>query len=712
MIFDITTVISSIVASIALFILGGLFKQLLKLFKRFQEIKKWKEAELDKGKSELGQERFSLVVSPEFIPTMGQKESPHDSYNNIISDNRFLLVDSLLKKILIPNEGTWKKRYAILGGTGMGKSTFTAHLIYKYINQYKFSKPKYPIIVKYLGQKNILKDLQSITDASDVRDTILVLDALDENSEAIKAPRIFFSKLEELTDKFRIIILTSRTQFFSNKQSEPTKGRILQNNPISRFLPWEIIYISPFNEEETVRYLEAKYKIPSKEYSKAKKIADMSNDLLMRPMILSFIDDLLDLADNKTILASEVYARIIEKWLVKECEGQLLNKSDLFSFSKKLSLFIYNKWEQSEELIITEEEFQKFMLDNGYHNSPYSFRDRSLLNRRSDGSIKFSHKSFWEFFLAINSIENPGKSFKPKAFDTAEQFSKELYQLYIDGKGISDVNYCPPTIFEQVEISSLDAIANKALEVYKSSSKNSEKDTSMHKLLYEYCQIAIKRLAIQYEELEMDKIEKLNENDLSNYVVKMFAQDAPSRIQRNFHKLQECFLNLNQQGCKDLCRNLMVINSLKKPVEYQNKEKPRLVNCQTNNNFVVFPCFFSEKFLNKHLSNNYINIGMGFNENDTIYEIIKKCTTNRRIDIVCVYRESNNLEHHVEFVKGLNNCIGEILSCILLVIKIETVILYYIVNRETKVYNTEQIRLCLSNMISINSLVEDCEETL
>ena len=41
-----------------------------------------------------------------------------------------------------------------------------------------------------------------------------------------------------------------------------------------------------------------------------------------------------------------------------------------------------------------------------YQDIPYSFRGRSLVNRRGDGSIKFSHKSFWEFFLAINSIEN------------------------------------------------------------------------------------------------------------------------------------------------------------------------------------------------------------------------------------------------------------------------------------------------------------------
>ena len=358
-------------------------------------------------------------------------------------------------------------------------------------------------------------------------------------------------------------------------------------------------------------------------------------------------------------------------------------------------------------MIITEEEFHSFMLDNGYHNSPYSFSGRSLINRRSDGSIKFSHKSFWEFFLAINSIENPGKSFKPKVFDAAENFSKELYQLYIDGKGISGVNYCQPTLFERVDVSSLDSIANKALEVCKSSSNNSIKNTSMHKLLYEYWETAIKRLAIQYEELEMDKIEKLDENVLSNAIVKMFAQNAPIQIGRYFYRLQECFLNLNQQGYEELSHNLMLINSRKKPVEYQNNEKPWLVNNPTYNDFVVFPCLFSDSFLNKYLSHNYINIGIGFNGDETIYEVIQKSITNSRIDIVCVYKESNNLENHVEFIKGLNDYIGETLSCILLIIKIEAANLYYVVNKETRMYNSEQIRLCLSNMSSINSFIQN-----
>lgn len=418
---------NTIIGGLVVAALTGINGVIFSLFKKKSVIRKWKEKEEVKGKIELGPERFKLVKSTTFIPTMGQTEGPHDSDIITISDNRFDLADKLLKEIFSIDERVWKKRFAILGGSGMGKSTFSAYLFYKYISYYKYKECKYPIYIKYLGQKNVLADLSKMTTDNDVSQAILILDALDENIDATMDMESFMDNLEEIIDKYRIVILTSRTQFFPNKNREPSKGTVIQNSPTNKFLPWQKIYISPFNEEETIKYLEQKYKIPSDEYSKAKRIADMSNDLMMRPMILSFIDDLLDLAGNRTILVSEVYARIIEKWLSKECEGQKVNYIDLFTFSKKLSLFIYDKWEQSGGAFVSDEVFQHFMLDNGYHDSPYSFKERSLVNRRNDGSIKFSHKSFWEFFLAINSIENPGKSFKSGVFDVADNFAKEFY---------------------------------------------------------------------------------------------------------------------------------------------------------------------------------------------------------------------------------------------------------------------------------------------
>ena len=438
---------STIIGGLIVAVITGISGLAWSLLKKRAAIRKWKEKEEVKGESELGADRFKLVKSSTFIPTMGQTEGPHDSDNITISYNRFDLADKLLKDIFAPNEGVWKKRYAILGGTGMGKSTFSAYFFYKYINQYKYNNCKYPIFAKYLGQKNVLNDLRKMSKDSNVNQSILILDALDENKDAVKDTKVFLDKIEEITDKYKIVILTSRTQFFSNKGSEPTKGTVQQNSHTYRFLSWDKIYISPFSEEETIQYLEHKYKIPSKEYSKAKRIADLSKDLVMRPMVLSYMDALLELADNKELSIAEIYYKIIDEWLSKECDGYSLDKSDLFTFSKELALFLYEKWEQTSDSYITEEEYNNFISLNGYQNIPYSFKGRSLINRRSDGSIKFSHKSFWEFFLAICSFEYPGKIFNINGFEMATIFSKELYKFFMNDVSFEGIHYYRPNLF-------------------------------------------------------------------------------------------------------------------------------------------------------------------------------------------------------------------------------------------------------------------------
>lgn len=702
---------NTIIGGLIVAVITGISGLVWSLIKRRAAIKRWKEEEIVKGISELGDDRFKLVKSSKFIPTMGQiDKGPHDSDIITRSNSSFDLVDKLLKDIFSPDEGTWKRRFAILGGTGMGKSTFSAYLFYKYINYYKYKECKYPICIKYLGQKDVMSDLRKMSEKNDVSQSILILDALDENRDAANDTKAFLEEIEEITDKYRMVILTSRTQFFPNKESEPTKGNVIQNSHSNRFLFWERIYISPFDKEETQRYLETKFKVPSKEYSKAIIIADLSNDLMMRPMILSYVDYLLDLADNKIIMVSEIYVRIIDKWLSDECEGQALGKSDLFAFSKNLSFYIYEKWKQSGDSYVTEEEFQNFLSQNNYQDIPYSFRGRSLVNRRGDGSVKFSHKSIWEFFLAINSIENPGKSFKPKVFDAAENFSKELYQLYLNGKAILGINYCTPIIFDQVD--NFFTIDNKLEEgkknIYNSSLTDSEKDTLLRKLLFYYWGMSIRRLAYQYKKMPYKQWEHNSKGEMISH-----GEKLTEPIDLFLSKLQDCFLSLHKLNYRDLfskmedCQQSIHLYAQLPILNGQDFGRYGKSTKPIANDFVTFPSFFSENLLNNYLSHNYINIGIGFSEDKRIYEIIEKCTKNHDLDIVCVYRDNNNLDSHVNFICGLSTYLTELSSCIIVIINIDTLVLYYAINKLTRMYNSEQVRLCLSNMLSVNSLIQN-----
>ena len=550
-----------------------------------------------------------------------------------------------------------------------------------------------------------------MTTDNDVSQAILILDALDENIDATMDMESFMDNLEEIIDKYRIVILTSRTQFFPNKNREPSKGTVIQNSPTNKLLPWQKIYISPFNEEETIKYLEQKYKIPSDEYSKAKRIADMSNDLMMRPMILSFIDDLLDLAGNRTILVSEVYARIIEKWLSKECEGQKVNYIDLFTFSKKLSLFIYDKWEQSGGAFVSDEDFQHFMLDNGYHDSPYSFKERSLVNRRNDGSIKFSHKSFWEFFLAINSIENPGKSFKSGVFDVADNFAKELYQMYINGKEFLGISYSPsPVLNFDNQFSSLESIV-KEVENYMSDKSlvDCEKKVLMNKLLYNYWELTIQCLPYLYEKLPYKQFTYNSKRELLQK-----SEKLTEPIEECLANLQKCMLNNNSLSYKKI---FFVIEDCHKTISLYY-QLPRLVfnegkngltkgtRERNNKDFIIFPSIYRKEFLTDNLLSNYVNVGIGFNDDETIYKLVNKCLDNKDIlDIICIYKESDNLDILANFIQGLCNSLNVTSPCIIIAININKSRLHYVINRQTISYKLEQIKDCLSNMLALDSAI-------
>lgn len=702
---------NTIIGGLVVAALTGINGVIFSLFKKKSVIRKWKEKEEVKGKIELGPERFKLVKSTTFIPTMGQTEGPHDSDIITISDNRFDLADKLLKEIFSIDERVWKKRFAILGGSGMGKSTFSAYFFYKYISYYKYKECKYPIYIKYLGQKNVLADLSKMTTDNDVSQAILILDALDENIDATMDMESFMDNLEEIIDKYRIVILTSRTQFFPNKNREPSKGTVIQNSPTNKLLPWQKIYISPFNEEETIKYLEQKYKIPSDEYSKAKRIADMSNDLMMRPMILSFIDDLLDLAGNRTILVSEVYARIIEKWLSKECEGQKVNYIDLFTFSKKLSLFIYDKWEQSGGAFVSDEDFQHFMLDNGYHDSPYSFKERSLVNRRNDGSIKFSHKSFLEFFLAINSIENPGKSFKSGVFDVADNFAKELYQMYINGKEFLGISYSPSPVFNfDNQFSSLESIIKEG-ENYMSDKSlvDCEKKVLMNKLLYNYWELTIQCLPYLYEKLPYKQFTYNSKRELLQK-----SEKLTEPIEECLANLQKCMLNNNSLSYKkiffvieDCHKTISLYYQLPRSVFNEGKNGLTKGTRERNNkDFIIFPSIYSKEFLTDNLLSNYVNVGIGFNDDETIYKLVNKCLDNKDIlDIICIYKESANLDILANFIQGLCNSLNVTSPCIIIAININKSRLHYVINRQTISYKLEQIKNCLSNMLALDSAI-------
>ena len=101
--------------------------------------------------------------------------------------------------------------YIVLADSGMGKTTFLFNLFFSY---YKKLRRKHDIKFIPLSINSVFEEIEKIEDK---QNTILLLDALDENREAINNYKKYMEKLVDETIKFHTIIITCRTQFFSNE---------------------------------------------------------------------------------------------------------------------------------------------------------------------------------------------------------------------------------------------------------------------------------------------------------------------------------------------------------------------------------------------------------------------------------------------------------------------------------------------------------------
>lgn len=687
----------SIVVTIAL----AVFPLLYKIVKLLKSTREWREKEIRRKLEPNNSDGLELVRDLKyFIPINGQFEAPHNADEIFISDDRFLLTKKFINEYL-NSKVTGKKRYIILGGSGMGKSTFSADLFYQYINKYNQRNIPFPINILYLGDSDVIDKIVDLSKKEDACESILILDALDENVDATKDISSFMNKIDLITNIYKFVIITGRTQLFQDDVSEPTIGKIKQNSNLSKRLKYERIYVSPFSEYEIQTYLANKFTVGTENYRKAIQIVNKGNDLMSRPMILSFIDDLLGFARCERLTIVEIYKTIIDKWLLRECETQedsdnRLNVNDLYIFSKRLAVYMYDKWETTGISHITKSEYEYFIESNGYSGNPYSFRGRSLINRKSDGSIKFSHKSFWEFFIALDVLENPGKSYNPDNLDMAKKFTDELNELYIQGYKLDNIEYYE---YDYTRYTKEEA---KNLRNYIESLEQEIAQTEDITLL---CNL--------WDKMEGYIINILLVGDgKQQYFKQNSTQELKSALNNVFYKLyasmfvnqiQEC-LYKNDINCKNR------IDTIEKTLIEIDKHIEENTNSEIlfplyKKQKVIFPNLFvyNMKIVDDILLNDLICVGSGFYDNHSIHNLIVKIlTVNPDINLMNIVKNCTSIEDAVEFVSELTEKIknsGLKIRCNIVVsFKINDTEFVYLLNTNN-IYS--QINTCLSKMYNL-----------
>lgn len=605
----------------------------------------WKKKYLDDCR--INDKHIQYFSSRLFIPTQTLDEK---------SSIKHSLIDIILSGIYSGE----RKRYIILSDAGTGKTTFAIALVYFYIINKRTKKKQFPIYFFSLGRLDNLTELERFKQNPN---SVLVLDALDENIDAANDPLGYMKRLENATDDFRVVIITSRTKLFPNEEAEPRRWSVLQTDPGHQPLFYDKYYISPLEDEEIKDYLQAKYEI-SDNYRKAIKIIDNTEDLMMRPLVLSFMDDLLPLAEHNRILIVEIFLKIIDKWLEMEVNRRGRShdpsaKKKLYDFSKKIALLMYEKWEEEKNNYhINPEEYEKFRLDNEYDYDPYSLEEGTLLNRDTAGALQFSHRVFWEFFLALTVIENPRRHFNPSGFPVAVTFYSKIHKLYLEGTRYEYINYYEPknvTILEP----NTPYFINKLNDIIKICNDSCDDEEFQQKL---FCNKILSLTDELFSWLPYVMIDqKVNDNYINDVLnaqiaIHNFIDPFLFGLFLLFNKIND-----NQNFLSVFKDKLMVVLDYIPPIN-DTKNSEFSFSLFPMKEILLFPCFgvFVDELKDIVTTNSHIiTIGRGFSDDKALIGFISSILNIQKIIPVFVEREGDNLDEHVKFIIDLSELLNK-----------------------------------------------------
>lgn len=372
---------------------------------------KWEKRKLISDLEPFYSKNEVLSATKYFVPTRVQNVPPSNEIeprNNFFFTTSEKLIPFFINKAFRKGKDD-QKYYLVLADSGMGKTTFIINLYLTYLRQW-FRK-KYKMVIIPLGHPKAWESLQQFTE-KEARNTILLLDAFDEDQAALDD---YQKRLNEIIDKvwaFREVVITSRTQFFPNQEREPNEIKIKKVGGEGGYHRFAKMYISPFSDDDIDRYLKNKYgRFNNKKKKKAKNIVKNAPNLLVRPMLLNYIDDLLGVeVDFKHTY--QIYEALIDKWIDREADRVPIDsresfRTELYRFSKEIALDMYFNRDGRKGIYLTSEEIAVFAKKHTIQLKDLEMKSRSLLNRDADGKYKFSHKSIFEYFLALEAGNSP-----------------------------------------------------------------------------------------------------------------------------------------------------------------------------------------------------------------------------------------------------------------------------------------------------------------
>ncbi len=292
------------------------------------------------------------------------------------------------------NPGT-NRFLIILADSGMGKTAFLLNYYARH-RRYLWNHRGIDLKLVPLNQGNANEAISALPEA-DRRKTVLLLDALDEDQQAIANHAGRLLELIKLSKDYRSVVITCRSQFFPKDEEVPVDTGLIRtaDGPDGlKKISLQKLYLSPFTDDQVEKYLCRSFRRGSAR-TEARRVVARMPDLVARPLLLTYVKDLT--ASKGINSAHQMYEAVVNKWC--ERESAFVDPVKLREFSECLAvdMFLARSGRQMER--IPEVALHPLALKYNINLKSWQLRGRSLLNRDAAGNYKFSHRSILEYLF-------------------------------------------------------------------------------------------------------------------------------------------------------------------------------------------------------------------------------------------------------------------------------------------------------------------------
>ncbi len=298
--------------------------------------------------------------------------------------------------------GDGRTQMFILSDAGMGKTSLL--MMVRLMHLMAFWPPGYDCLLLKLGEGT----LDAIAAHPDKANTVLLLDALDEDPLAWGAIESRLVTLLDATVQFRRVVLSCRTQFFPEAGSDAfgRPGRVEVGGYIC-----PMVFLSLFDDAQVDDYLSKRFPDAwhrrlsgreNPERARAARVVHSMKSLRFRPLLLAHIDDIVE-AGARDWNAYSLYQALVDRWLdreerkLRQQRGSSPSKETLWRVCMAVALHMQSRGSR----LLPRVELDQ--LATGFRQLA-SLEDldvggRSLLNRTAAEDFRFSHYSIQEFLV-------------------------------------------------------------------------------------------------------------------------------------------------------------------------------------------------------------------------------------------------------------------------------------------------------------------------